>query len=126
MAECCGVVRSEEGLREGLARLREVAEGTKSLEVRPDLAGYADLAHAIDLQGSLLAARATLECALERRESRGAHTRLDYPDQDPQLGVNLVWDLDGGITQESPPEPSPEVAELAASPVLDTTGRLLE
>jgi succinate dehydrogenase / fumarate reductase, flavoprotein subunit len=126
MTECCGVVRSEEGLREGLARLREVAEGTKSLEVRPDLAGYADLAHAIDLQGSLLAARSTLECALERRESRGAHTRLDYPDQDPQLGVNLVWDLDGGMTHESPPEPSPEVAELAAGPVLDTTGRLLE
>ena len=61
----------------------------RDLEVRPDIAGYADLAHAFDLHGSLLAARATLECALERRETRGAHNRGDFPDQDPGLQVNL-------------------------------------
>src|SRR5687768_10825119 len=60
MSECAGVVRTEEGLRDGLARLDEIRERAQSLEVRPDLAGYADLAHAFDLQGSLLAARATL------------------------------------------------------------------
>src|ERR687896_1393892 len=53
MTECCGVVRTEDGLKEGLARLEEVAEAARVLEVRPDLAGYTDLAHAIDLQGSL-------------------------------------------------------------------------
>jgi succinate dehydrogenase / fumarate reductase flavoprotein subunit len=73
----------------------------------------------------LLAARATLACALERRESRGAQIRLDYPDQDPQLGRNLVWALDAEITLESPAEPSPEVAWLAAGEV-DIAGRLLE
>jgi succinate dehydrogenase / fumarate reductase flavoprotein subunit len=126
MTECCGVVRSEEGLREGISRLDDVAHAAQALEVRPDLAGYADLAHAIDLQGSLLAARATLDCALERRESRGAHTRLDYPEQDPELAVNLVWGLDGAIVRESPPEPTPEVAELAGPTELDTAERLLE
>jgi succinate dehydrogenase flavoprotein subunit len=126
MTECCGVVRTEEGLREGLARLDEVAQAAEALEVRPDLAGYADLAHAIDLQGSLLAARATLECALERRESRGAHIRLDYPEQDPELTVNLVWGLDGGIVRERPPEPSPEVMALARSAEIHTADRLLE
>ena len=126
MTECCGVVRTEEGLEEGLSRLGEVTEAALALEVRPDLAGYADLAHAVDLQGSLLAARATLECALERRESRGAHIRLDYPNQDPQLRVNLVWELDAEITRERPPEPSPEVMVLAAGPDVDIAGRLLE
>jgi succinate dehydrogenase / fumarate reductase flavoprotein subunit len=126
MTECCGVVRTEEGLEEGLSRLGEVTEAALALEVRPDLAGYADLAHAVDLQGSLLAARATLECALERRESRGAHIRLDYPNQDPQLRVNLVWGLDAEITRERPPEPSPEVMVLAAGPDVDIAGRLLE
>jgi succinate dehydrogenase / fumarate reductase flavoprotein subunit len=125
MTECCGVVRTEEGLREGLGRLGEVAERAQELEVRPDLAGYADLAHALDLQGSLLAARATLECALERRESRGAQARLDYPDTDPELATNLVWSLDRPISRETPSEPSPEVAALAAGEV-DLTGRLLE
>jgi succinate dehydrogenase / fumarate reductase, flavoprotein subunit len=126
MTECCGVVRSEEGLREGLARLDEVAHATLELEVRPDLAGYDDLAHAIDLQGSLLAARATLDCGFERRESRGAHTRIDYPEQDPELAVNLIWGLDGAIDRESPPEPSPKVMALAGAAELDTAERLLE
>jgi succinate dehydrogenase / fumarate reductase, flavoprotein subunit len=125
MTECCGVVRTEEGLQEGLMRLNGVAERTQALEVRPDLAGFADLAHAFDLHGSLLAARATLECALERRESRGAHARLDYPDQDPQLVANLVWGLGGHISREVPAEPSPEIAALAAEEV-DLAGRLLE
>ena len=126
MSECCGVVRSDAGLEEGLARLSEVTVRSRAMEVRPDLAGYADLAHAFDLEGSLLAARATLECALERRESRGAHSRLDYPGQDPRLRVNLVWDRDGGITPEPPGEPSAAVAALAAGPQVDVTGRLLE
>jgi succinate dehydrogenase / fumarate reductase, flavoprotein subunit len=126
MTECCGVVRSEDGLREGMARLDEVGLAAQALEVRPDLAGYADLAHAIDLQGSLLAARATLDCALERRESRGAHIRLDYPEQDQELAVNLVWGLDGAIVRESPPVPSLEIAALAGAAELDTADRLLE
>jgi succinate dehydrogenase / fumarate reductase, flavoprotein subunit len=126
MSECCGVVRSENGLRDGLARLEEVAARAHEIEVRPDIAGYDDLAHAFDLQGSLLAARATLECARERCETRGAHNRVDFPDQDPELQANLVWASDGTITQERVPQPSPAVAALADGPELDVKDRLLE
>jgi succinate dehydrogenase / fumarate reductase, flavoprotein subunit len=126
MSECGGVVRSEDGLREGLARLDEVAARARAMEVRPDIAGYDDLAHAFDLHGSLLAARATLECALARRETRGAHNRADYPDQDPGLQVNLVWSGDGTVTHEPIPQPSPAVVALAGGPELDAKGRLLE
>jgi succinate dehydrogenase flavoprotein subunit len=126
MSECGGVVRSEDGLREGLARLDEVAARARAMEVRPDIAGYDDLAHAFDLHGSLLAARATLECALARRETRGAHNRADYPDQDPGLQVNLVWSGDGTVTHEPIPQPSPAVVALARGPELDAKGRLLE
>jgi len=101
MSECCGVVRSEHGLRDGLTRLVEVEERARALDVRPDIAGYADLAHAFDLHGSLLAARATLDCALERRETRGAHNRSDFPDLDPGLQLNLAWALDGTLERES-------------------------
>ncbi len=126
MAECGGVVRSDDGLREGLARLDEVAARARDLEVRPDIAGFDDLAHASDLHGSLLAARATLECARERRETRGAHNRVDFPEQDPALRANLVWTADGTIAAESIPGPSPAVAALAGGPELDLQGRLLE
>jgi succinate dehydrogenase / fumarate reductase flavoprotein subunit len=126
MSERCGVVRSEDGLREGLERLQEVGERTAALEVRPDIAGYADLAHAFDLHGSLLAARATLECALERRETRGAHNRVDFPDQDSALRVNLVWTPSGEIAHEPIAAPSAAVAALAGGPEVEVVGRLLE
>ncbi|MGI9111930.1 MAG: L-aspartate oxidase [Gaiellaceae bacterium] len=126
MSECAGVIRSETGLREGLARLDDVAARAHTMEVRPDIAGYDDLAHAFDLQGSLLAARATLDCALERRETRGAHNRIDFPDQHPELQVNLVWASEGTVTREPIPQPSSDVAALASGPELDAAGRLLE
>jgi succinate dehydrogenase / fumarate reductase flavoprotein subunit len=126
MSEHCGVVRSEAGLREGLRALDDVRERTRALEVRPDIAGYADLAHAFDLHGSLLAARATLECALERRETRGAHNRTDFPAQDPALRVNLVWTTDGPIAHEPISAPSPRVAALAGGEAIVIAGRLLE
>nr|MBA3401285.1 succinate dehydrogenase [Actinomycetota bacterium] len=124
MSECCGVVRSEGGLRDGLARLEEVAGRAERLEVRPDIAGYADLAHAFDLHGSLLAARATLDCALERRETRGAHNRADFPDEDPKLQVNLVWNLGGTVTHDA--VPSPSSADFSVELDLDSPDRLLE
>jgi succinate dehydrogenase / fumarate reductase flavoprotein subunit len=127
MSECGGVVRSEDGLREGLARLAEIRMRAHEMEVRPDIAGYADLAHAFDLHGSLLTARATLEAALERRETRGAHNRADFPDQDPSLHVNLVWALDGVVTRQPVPPVSERVAAFANGPSeLETAERLFE
>jgi len=126
MSEYGGVIRSETGLRRGLALLGEVAKRARDMEVRPDIAGYDDLAHAFDLHGALLAARATLECALERRETRGAHNRIDFPDQDPGLQANLLWTRHGAVTRQAIPQPSSEVAALAGGPELDATGRLLE
>jgi L-aspartate oxidase len=41
-------------------------------------------------------------CALERRESRGAHLRSDYPDRDPALeGRHVVLDAGGELAWES-------------------------
>ena len=94
--------------------------------MRPDIAGYADLAHAFDLHGSLLAARATLECALERRETRGAHNRSDFPEQDPALRVSLVWTSNGEIVHAPIAPPSAAVAALAGGPDVEVAGRLLE
>src|SRR5690606_17359391 len=91
MTEHAGVVRDEEGLTAGLGELAEIEARSERVGVHPDIAGFGDLAHAFDLKASLLAARATLEAARERRETRGCHNRSDYPDLDPSLQVNLVW-----------------------------------
>ncbi len=126
MSECCGVVRCERGLRDGLGRLVEVEERAQALDVRPDIAGYSDLAHAFDLHGALLAARATLDCALERRETRGAHNRSDFLEPDPGLQVNLVWSLDGTLEREPIAPTSASLTSSSASPDLASRDRLLE
>jgi succinate dehydrogenase / fumarate reductase, flavoprotein subunit len=126
MSESCGVVRSETGLRNGLAGLEEIRERARAVEVRPDIAGYADLAHAFDLRASLLAARATLESALARRETRGAHIRADFPEQDPHRQGSIIWTLAGQACFRPASLPSAEVSALADGPLPETSDRLLE
>jgi succinate dehydrogenase / fumarate reductase flavoprotein subunit len=101
MTEHAGVVRDEQGLLTGLAELDAIDDRIAALRVYPDAAGFQDLAHAFDLKASALAARATLEAALERRETRGCHNRSDYPALDPALQVNLVWSGPGRLERET-------------------------
>ncbi|MGM0731715.1 MAG: FAD-binding protein, partial [Actinomycetota bacterium] len=112
MTEHAGVVRDEAGLLAGLEKLAGIEARMADVGIHPDIAGFADLSHAFDLRSSVLAARATLECALERRETRGCHNRSDYPDQDPNLQVNLVWSPSVGVVRESIPAVSADVAAL--------------
>ncbi len=101
MTEHAGVVRDEPGLRTGLTELDDIERRLSDVGVHPDIAGFQDLAHAFDLKASVIAARATLETALERRETRGCHNRSDYPDLDDRLTVNLVWSGPGQIEHEA-------------------------
>lgn len=112
MTAHAGVVRDKAGLTTGLAEIADVETRVADLAVHPDLAGFADLAHAFDLKGGLLAARATLETARERRETRGCHNRADYPDLDPALQVNLVWSGPGQITHEPVTDIPAHIADL--------------
>lgn len=124
MTEHAGVVRNEEGLRAGLAELDAIEKRMQDVGVHPDIAGYQDLAHAFDLKSAALAARATLEAALERRETRGCHNRSDYPDMDPALQVNLVWSPSAGITRENIPPVPDEITALMED--VSTDGKLAE
>ncbi|ROQ60142.1 succinate dehydrogenase / fumarate reductase flavoprotein subunit [Streptomyces sp. 840.1] len=124
MTEHAGVVRNEAGLRAGLEELELIEKRMEEVGVHPDIAGFQDLAHAFDLKSAALAARATLEAALERRETRGCHNRSDYPSMDPALQVNLVWSPTAGITHESIPPIPPEISSLMEE--VTTEGKLVE
>ncbi|QPZ37017.1 L-aspartate oxidase [Paramicrobacterium chengjingii] len=123
MTERAGVVRSEEGLRSGLAELDLIDDRMNDVGIHPDIAGFQDLAHAFDLKASALAARATLESALERRESRGCHNRSDFPELDAALQVNLVWSPTG-VTREEVPQASAEITALMRD--VSSEGKLVE
>ena len=74
--ESAGVIRCEEGLLRGLEELRRMKGRFAALKaVRSYLPWF-------ETRNSLLLARLLLLCALERRESRGAHFRNDFPQQD--------------------------------------------
>ena len=127
MTEHAGVVRTEQGLEQGLEKLTALEERAQLVTAHPDIAGFDDLAHAYDLLGSLLAARATLECALERRETRGAHNRADFPAADPALQGNFIWSTDEGVRFESLP-PAPDSFRALAEVNADDSvaGKLVE
>lgn len=131
--ECCGVMRTEERLRRGLARIAELRQAAASVDVRPSAEGYQDLALALDLRASLVTAEATLLGAIARRESRGAHQRSDYPALDPALTVNFVVSREGDrLAVTAAPVPLVPAAleswagTAAAAQELPLAGRLLE
>jgi succinate dehydrogenase / fumarate reductase flavoprotein subunit len=124
MTEHAGVVRDENGLTAGLREVAEIDERTGNIAVHPDIAGYHDLAHAFDLRSMILAARATLEAALERRETRGCYNRSDYPDIDQSQQANLVWSGPGELTREPIPAVPPSIAALIRD--VSTDGELVE
>jgi succinate dehydrogenase / fumarate reductase, flavoprotein subunit len=87
------IVRDAPGLQAGLEKILELEKraaqcgtgGSNTLAFNP---GWHT---AKDLHSMLVNAEALLRSALERKESRGAHARSDYPDTDDQLvAVNFI------------------------------------
>jgi succinate dehydrogenase / fumarate reductase flavoprotein subunit len=83
MDEYCGVFRTEEVLSEGVERVARLQQRLQDVTLR-DHSRVFNTARieALELENLVDVARATVTSALHRRESRGAHTRVDYPDRD--------------------------------------------
>jgi succinate dehydrogenase / fumarate reductase, flavoprotein subunit len=131
MWEHCGVVRDERRMRDGLRKLGELAEAAQAVDIRPGQEGWVELEHVLDLRAGLRTAEATLRCALERRESRGAHNRSDFPALDPGLQRNFYARLerrDAPLTLWSEPVPAipAPLQRLLEGKELPVAGRLLE
>ncbi|RLE73773.1 MAG: hypothetical protein DRJ56_08635, partial [Thermoprotei archaeon] len=75
MWRAVGPIRDEERLREAAKRVRELREAAAELSA-PSLA---ELREAVEAKLMLDVAEAMTISALERRESRGSHWRIDYP-----------------------------------------------
>jgi succinate dehydrogenase / fumarate reductase flavoprotein subunit len=124
MTDHAGVVRDEDGVLAGVTALEAVEARIADIGVHPDLAGFHDLAHAFDLKSAALAARATLDTARERRETRGCHNRSDYPVIDDSLQVNLVWSGPCRIEREAILPIPDEIAGLMRD--VSAAGKLVE
>ncbi|HTX80948.1 MAG TPA: fumarate reductase/succinate dehydrogenase flavoprotein subunit [Streptosporangiaceae bacterium] len=107
MSNLVGIIRTEAEIKKALAELDEL--GTRAVEVsaRGGSAYNPGWHLALDLRNIMLMARCVATAALERQESRGGHTRDDYPGMRPEWRkVNLVCALDGNeITISRQPTP---------------------
>jgi succinate dehydrogenase flavoprotein subunit len=83
MEASAGIYRSEATLREGAGKLRELQ--ARAVDVALDDHSQTfntELTSALELQYMLDLAEAIVHSALERKESRGSHQRLDHPARD--------------------------------------------
>lgn len=81
MWQMAGPVREEGLLLKALSAIEGLAGCSKDLDINPEKNLNRQLQDAVELNLMLPAARTVVLSALERRESRGAHLRLDYPRQ---------------------------------------------
>ncbi len=116
MQNLVGIIRTEEELVKAIEEI-EVLKGRAS---RVSVEGHRQFNPgwhlAMDLKSMLTVSECVARAALERRESRGGHTRDDYPKADPEFGkVNVVVrqrDQEITLTQEPLPEMPAELKQL--------------
>jgi succinate dehydrogenase / fumarate reductase flavoprotein subunit len=113
MQDLVGIIRTETELKEALKRIEHLKLRAIKVRVEGGRTYNPGWHTALDLRSLLTVAECVTLAALERKESRGAHTRDDYPATEPEWGkVNVVVRQKNGTIQVTR-EPLPEMpAEL--------------
>lgn len=79
----CGVFRNEADLKKMVEKVKEIKERAKNISIQDKGKVFnTDLMEAIELDNLIVTAEATVNSAYARQESRGAHTREDFPKRD--------------------------------------------
>ena len=91
MQDLVGIVRQESEMVQALDRIRELKARSVKVGVDGNREYNAGWHTALDLHNLLTVSEIVTRAALERKESRGAHFRDDYPSKDEQFGrFNIV------------------------------------
>jgi succinate dehydrogenase / fumarate reductase flavoprotein subunit len=116
MQELVGIIRTEGELKSALEKLALLQERAAGVRVEGNRQYNPGWHLALDLGSLLAVSECVATAALERKESRGGHTRDDYPKADPELGkVNMVLRQDGGklgLRREPLPEMPEDLRQL--------------
>jgi succinate dehydrogenase / fumarate reductase flavoprotein subunit len=110
MGRYVGIVRTDPDLRtalEELERLRKEAAGVKAHGASQYNAGWHE---ALDLRALLIVSEAVARSALAREESRGAHTRLDFP------GERQEWQKVNVVIRKGPDGMEARLEQRAEAP----------
>ena len=106
MSDHCGVFRTEATMAAGLEQIQHLKDQYNHLFLDDkDIHWNTELIEALELQSILKVGEAILTSAYHRKESRGAHSREDFPTRDDQtyLAHTLSFCNDTGVTIEYMP-----------------------
>ncbi|WP_013323119.1 succinate dehydrogenase/fumarate reductase flavoprotein subunit [Gloeothece verrucosa] len=110
MSEHCGVFRTEEVMTQGIAKLQELKQLYSQIFIDDQESCWnTELIEAMELQSIMVVGELILTSALNRKESRGAHSREDYPSRD-----------DGNFLQHTLAYYSPSGIDINYMPVVIT------
>ena len=113
MESHAGIVRTGEELEKGIRKLEELEKRLPKMHAKGERKYNPGWHLCLDLHNMIITSLALSRAALERTESRGAHTRLDYPDYDDDLDkVNMIV------------RPSPGGMSVVKSPLLEMPAEL--
>jgi succinate dehydrogenase / fumarate reductase flavoprotein subunit len=107
MQSLVGIFRTEEDLRRALDELEKFKERAKHVGVEGSRLFNPGWHLAHDLRSMLTISEAVTRSALARRESRGAHSRIDFPSLDKTWGQqnNIISSQQGAMALRQEPVP---------------------
>ncbi len=94
MQKHAAVFRTAETLQEGIDKMQEVYASLQDVAVKDrSLVWNSDLMETFELANLLDCAQTSIQCALNREESRGAHAREDFPDRNDEQWMkhSIAW-----------------------------------
>ena len=99
MQNKCAVFRNYESIKSGIEEFNLVENSMNNINIKDkSLIFNTDLIETLELHNLMAQSKVTMYSALNRKETRGAHAREDYPERDDKnwLFHSLVWLNDNG------------------------------
>jgi succinate dehydrogenase / fumarate reductase flavoprotein subunit len=116
MQDLVGIIRRKDELESALQKLIDLRKRVAAVGANGGRRYNPGWHLALDLRNMLVVSECTARAALEREESRGGHTRDDFPGMSPEWRkVNLVCSLDGedvSLVRKDVPKMGPELLTL--------------
>jgi succinate dehydrogenase / fumarate reductase flavoprotein subunit len=118
MQSLVGIFRASDDVQKALGELGRLKERLSHTSVEGSRMFNPGWHMAIDMKSMLTVSEVVARSALVREESRGAHSRIDFPDLSAEWGTknNIIW-RDGntmGLRQDTRPELPAELKQVLA------------